>query len=292
MSTRPVSDLPERLDQALAFPAGAPASHVEAEIAPLITLAGEVTSTLQPPPPSGSYVAAAKARLLQRATPGAAARSRRKPARRARLLWRLAAAGMFLVLATLGTGLGVAQASAGALPGDPWYGAKRGLEQIQLALAFGDEAEASLRVQLATRRLEETQTVLEAGRTSEAASLLGEYQAQVDSIVRLASQASIQGQLHGLQRALAAHQLTLERIQARASASDQEGLGGAIVGARHSQEVLETLIGGGSPSDLAPGQRDRPNDKPERGRGHGKDRSARGRGQSNNQPERTPGPPP
>src|SRR3990167_8561005 len=51
--------------------------------------------------------------------------------------------------------LSVANVSAHALPGDTFYSVKIGMEKAQLALAFTSQQRANLKVEFASRRLEE-----------------------------------------------------------------------------------------------------------------------------------------
>lgn len=78
------------------------------------------------------------------------------------LRWVLASAAVALVV--LAGGLGVARASANALPGQPLYAVKRAVEQTRLALAFSDETRAELHLAYAQRRARELALLVSAGR--------------------------------------------------------------------------------------------------------------------------------
>lgn len=72
----------------------------------------------------------------------------------------------FAVLALALVGFGVATASAGSLPGDPLYGVKRTVEQVQLSLTSA-EARPALEREFEQRRLAETQAVVAQQREAE-----------------------------------------------------------------------------------------------------------------------------
>jgi len=76
---------------------------------------------------------------------------------------RLAALAFSLLVVML---VGVRAASARALPGDVLYPVKRGLERVQLALAFDPAARERMLVEQAERRRAETQSVLGLRRTT------------------------------------------------------------------------------------------------------------------------------
>ncbi len=79
-----------------------------------------------------------------------------------------------LVLVLGGAGM-TAQAAAGALPGDALYGVKTGLEQARLSLTNAADAQVRLYLELANRRLEEMDALVEAGRYTEVAPLAEDF---------------------------------------------------------------------------------------------------------------------
>ncbi len=197
----------------------------------------------------------------------------------------VALAGVTLVVMLLGGGLGVAYAAGDALPGDPLYAAKRGLELLQLALTSSPGHRANLRARFAGERLQEAETLLAAGREAEVDSLLSEYQSELAAMIDLAQQATDVEHVQGLQRALAAQEQALARFLERSNGTGEQAVGAAIEEARHSQAVLESLLEGGSPSDLAPGQQGRGTETPDDGNGQG-----HGQGQGGGRWRRTPTP--
>lgn len=103
--------------------------------------------------------------------------------RRARRAWPLAlfafrlrpiAVTAAVALVLLG---GSGYAAAGSLPGDPAYGLKRAAEEVELALAAGDEARVRVLAAQSERRLEELQR--SAARPDRSPTASAEYQAAV-----------------------------------------------------------------------------------------------------------------
>ena len=262
----------EQFEQALAdaLPRQGPGGR---GLDPLVELAVEVREALTPPAPSVAFAAHARTHLVHRlARPTAAAvRRAARPLPAPRRIWQPALAGLILVVTLLGGGLGVAYAAADALPGEALYGAKRGLEQLQLALTSNPGSQASLRAGFASERLQEAEALLAAGREAEADGLLGEYQSEIGEMISLAQQSFDAERVQGLQQALSAQEEALRRFLAQTGDAGQQAAGAAIEEARHSQAVLEALLEGGSPSDLAPGQLRRGTETPDAGNGRGQE---------------------
>ncbi|MCX4748334.1 DUF5667 domain-containing protein [Kitasatospora sp. NBC_01287] len=97
---------------------------------------------------------------------GAAPRQRRHRAERVgqRRRWgrRFAITGLVAGV-TVGSFAGVATASSGALPGDPLYGMKRGLEGLRLDLAGSDSERGELLLDQASTRLAEARSLVGRG---------------------------------------------------------------------------------------------------------------------------------
>jgi hypothetical protein len=91
---------------------------------------------------------------------------------------RLAFAGAVAV-ALLAGGLTAAAASDSSLPGDPLYGVKLQVEQVQLALTFDSAARARLQLHFADMRLDEAQRLFAMGRTQDGVRLVNQYDAAV-----------------------------------------------------------------------------------------------------------------
>jgi hypothetical protein len=84
--------------------------------------------------------------------------------RRPRWTRRLAAGGLSLGVAAGALG-GVAAASTGALPGDTLYGVKRGMEDVRLDMASGDEDRGKVYLDLASTRMQEANRLMERQRS-------------------------------------------------------------------------------------------------------------------------------
>ncbi len=78
---------------------------------------------------------------------------------------------------------GVAQAAYDAAPGDLLYGPKRALEEVQLRLTLDAEARAELRNELAERRMQEVQTLIQKRDQAHLPDALGEYGNAVGALV-------------------------------------------------------------------------------------------------------------
>jgi hypothetical protein len=150
----------DALAGALDGPAGA-AVAAEPAVVPLRALAEQLQAL--PLGPRPEFRDALRTRLMAVAAvaePDLAAPLFASPAERARAWvegWRVqrslaaTAAGMAAVVGIAGVGV----ASSRSLPGDPFYGVKRGAEGVQLSLARGDVAKGERHLQFAETRLEE-----------------------------------------------------------------------------------------------------------------------------------------
>src|SRR5262245_36981030 len=125
------------------------------ELRPLLEAAGALHSWQAP-----ALSAAARAAAREQAHAALAARQARPRPWSWAWLWgwggaRLAlplALALVLLLGTLGIGVAAAQSS---LPGQPLYGLKRQSEQLRLQLANDAEQTVELRLQFASRRIDE-----------------------------------------------------------------------------------------------------------------------------------------
>ncbi|HKZ54806.1 MAG TPA: CARDB domain-containing protein [Anaerolineales bacterium] len=142
-------------------------------LAPLLETASDLHAHLSPEGPTRQFVATSGIRLANRLQVeakrerlGREQAERRPQPRRQRLGLRpiYALASALVVLLICVSGAGVFSASAGALPGDPLYGVKRGVEEVRLVLSLSDQGDAELLTQFAARRLSEAQGLLQGGR--------------------------------------------------------------------------------------------------------------------------------
>jgi len=122
------------------------ASYPEAaeELRALLSLASDLQQSLGPTNPRPDFVASSSTRMANRLRARASRRHSQKPEpRRPAHRWlprpAYALASLALVLALLGSGVGVVAASASSLPGDALYGVKRAGEQVRLALSITPE---------------------------------------------------------------------------------------------------------------------------------------------------------
>lgn len=95
------------------------------------------------------------------------------------LAWAAAVTLTLFFLVT--TGVVTARAADAALPGDVLYPIKTGLEQARLAITTSPPERLNLYLKYADRRLQEADQLLEVGRYSDVARVVGELEANVRS---------------------------------------------------------------------------------------------------------------
>ncbi len=161
-----------------------------------------------------------------------------------------------LVLALLAAGGGSAAASS--LPGDPAFGLKRALEEVQVALAPDDATRLDTLVTQSDRRLGDLETAA-AGRPSATAPATDEYRAAVGrldaALATLIARPATPASAAAVARASAGsadHLAALQALAARLPASAQPGIQRAI-------EAQQTVHG---KSGNAPGRRGEPGGVP------------------------------
>lgn len=180
-----------------------------------------------------------RARLLDAPGPGAMT-SPAPPVRpgagvrRARLV-----AGLSLT-AALGLG-GTASASASALPDDPLYDVKRGVERVQLYLAVTDQRRGRLHLAAAGTRLSEAQQLLDRSQDTPDASVRVATEQQVEALLGQAATSAVAGeklllaamdleeepdpdQLRALDEALTLSHRQVETLAGRLSGAGQQEL--------------------------------------------------------------------
>jgi hypothetical protein len=141
-------------------------SSLVAEAATALTQSAAPATVPAPPVAAGESVWVGTARLVT----SLASQSRRRVA---------------VVLAALVTSIslvGMTSASASALPGDSLYPVKRGVESVQLAFHRGDGSRGAFLLELANRRLAETNGLTQrtSAPPSAKADALGDYAKQAD----------------------------------------------------------------------------------------------------------------
>jgi hypothetical protein len=219
-------------------------------------LALRVRESLAPPAPSAAFTNSARRRLLHR-LPRETARSQPRIRPTSGALRRLAFAVASVLMAfTLGTA-GVAYAAQETIPGDALYGVKRGIETARWSLTENPQSRAALLSNLAAERMREVQGLVEAGREALLAPTLGDYEQTLDQLQAVADALPESMRTQVLSQATARvqqHQQVLERLLEQVPSQAAPAIQQAIERSSHSQEVLEALQRGESPSDLAPGQ--------------------------------------
>src|SRR3989337_1713397 len=124
------------------------------QLGPLLRTALQAGDLLAPSGPTAAYQAASEGRLLNQ-----------------------------LRAAQIGSGVGVAGAAAGSLPGDRLYGVKRGLEEVSLALSRTSAGDAGLLLGFAERRLAEAEALIEIGRDDDLPAALAGYERELSRLL-------------------------------------------------------------------------------------------------------------
>lgn len=223
------------------------------DLRPLLLAAARAREQLSPAGPTAQYRASSRARVLNltRAYP-----KRRLPAKPPRtwLAWRPAYAlsALLLMLALLGGSVSLAYASGQALPGDPLYGLKRGIEQAALVISPSAAGDARLLLRHAERRVEELQELLEADRLDDLEPAISGYRAALDQALALSG--TDLEQLVPLDEALGRHETALLAVLERVPAQAVPAISDALEHTGKARRAVEEILGGEHPSDSAPGQ--------------------------------------
>lgn len=187
-----------------------------------------------------------------------------------------------LVLALLAAGGGSAAASS--LPGDPGFGLKRAVEEVQVAFAPNDVARLEARVTQSDRRLGDLETAA-AGRPSATAPATDEYRAAIGrvdaALAKILTEPATPARDAAIARASAAsadHIAMLQALASRLPAAAQQGIQRAI-------EAQQAVHG---KSGHAPGRSDDPSAAPGSNPGDPGDPASPGGGR----PADVPGDPP
>jgi hypothetical protein len=264
-----------------------------------LSIALQTRELLSPPQPSEEFISQTKIRLLNQIHAKQSKSQQTKPketkGRLGFLRPKLAYISLIIALALLISGLGVASASASALPGDLLYNVKLGIEETRLFISQDPTSDADLLIHFADTRLDEVLALADTSRDDDVALALAGYEDIVSKLIDLTEDEKLTGEdetLNKIHYGLDHHQEVLQGILQRAlekatlSGNTLRGLQNAIQKSGHGKEIIEYKQNGGSPSDLAPGQNKTP--KPENENQGG---SSDNRG-GENDPDRTPGPPP
>ena len=247
---------------------------------PLLALTLRVNETLAPEKPDAQFVRNAKIRILNRVSASTASissenhqpkRTRRIDFRRRR--WSTVIAGIVIAAMLFGSGFGMKQASASALPGDTLYPVKRAGEEIQLALSFTANGDIALLYEFADYRLEEAQTLSEEGRFDDLGIALEGFEDAMSMLEGIAQEGEIGNGKLDLAKIQAMHEKHIQvlgQVREQVPENARAAIDHAIERSGRSQEVLKVIQEGGKPSDLAPGQlkdkpeKDKDKEKPEK----------------------------
>ncbi len=255
-----------------------------------LTIALQTHDLMSPPEPSEEFKARTKIRLMNqvRAMQSKSLPSDTKKPKRLFGVLRpaFAYASLLVAFVLMASGIGVASASASALPGDLLYGVKLGIEETRLAFSQNPVSDAELLIEFANRRIDEVIVLTEAKRASDVDQALVGYEDVISRIINLSGEGDLDNETETLDKihfGLEHFQKTLQRTLENAPSSAIKGLENAIEKSVHGKDVIENIRSGASPSDLAPGQLDKDKEN------QGNPPDDRGGG---NDSDRTPGPPP
>ena len=199
------------------------------EIRPLLVLVAGLRAARPALEPRPDFVRTLGLRLRRRtpAPPDRVVESHRP--RRAVGLRPVAVLLTALLIALAGLGsIGIAQASAAALPGDGLYGVKRGMEEIRLALAWTPASDARLLGAFADERLEEVEALADAGRMGDLETALDAYTVAVGRLAK-AVEVPAAGGTDELLDKLTHHIAVLEDVQSHVPPTAQESIERAIL---------------------------------------------------------------
>jgi HAMP domain-containing protein len=174
-------------------------------------------------------------------------------------LWRPAFA-LIAALATCGilsVSVGAAYASGDALPGDPLYGLKRGIERARIALSLSSAGDAELLLGFANERLQEAEELVALGRVGDLEEALAGYEDALDALLALSDEIPVEGgpgSLAGVEDEISRNLIALERVRERVPAAAAEAIDRVIERALERQEEVEQTIEHGRPEGTPPGQ--------------------------------------
>lgn len=228
---------------------------------PLLVLGHEMQLFLSPSSPSSEFARNSAIRIQNRLRSRRTAEQRRSTRRvNKNTKWFLRPAYVLavltLVISLLASGVGVVSASAASLPGDALYPLKRAREQVALSLSFTNEGDEALLTEFAEERLDEAEALIEQHRLEDLPTALAGFESALDQLDDLVNETEDQqpGSLEHLQARLDKHIEVLHQVMEKAPEQAQEALQNAIEKSSHSRDVIESVRGGGQPSDNAPGQ--------------------------------------
>jgi hypothetical protein len=234
------------------------AGAADEELKELSALAMEVKRSLEVPGPRQAFRRAAKARILREMRLRAAERtSTPAPTPRVSILRpAYILASLALVIAFLTTGIGVGHAAGNALPGEALYGVKQRIEQGRLLLSITEEGDFQLLSEFADERLFEIERLVSMGRDELVGSTAADYEAILLELTTMAVGFGGAGEpsFEHVRDQLQHHIDVLDEVREKVPENAKAAIDKAIERSSHSQDVINALESGESPSDLAPGQ--------------------------------------
>jgi tetratricopeptide (TPR) repeat protein len=180
--------------------------------------------------------------------------SQSKAIRRPRWSWKPAytLASLLIAITLLAGSFGVAYASGEALPGDTLYGVKRGLERVSLAFSTSAAGDSRLLLQHAESRLAEVQQLIELKRQEHLGAALSAYE---DTVAQALENAGSNLEALGdLDDALEKHQQVLQEVMENAPEQALPGLSRALEHSQQGKKIVDQILQGADPSEIAPGQ--------------------------------------
>lgn len=283
----------DRLDEALERrPPGA--EGLDPETAGLVRLASNLRQ-LAPPPSELAARRRVWARLLPglrwhhavRYPAGRSTTGARHPARRT----AFALTGLLVALGVLGASVGAAWAAGDALPGDPLYPLKRGIERARISLSWTREGDAALWVGYAQERLKEAEELVSRGRVGDLGVALNGYEEALDALVVLARGIPAEdgsGSLADIQEEISGSLEALERVRDHVPPAAADAIGEVIERATERQAEVEQGPGRGHPEATPPGQTRRATDQADGGPGNSGEPPGQDHGGGRPDHDRTP----
>jgi hypothetical protein len=201
---------------------------------------------------------------------------------------------LLAALGLLGASAGAAWASGDALPGDPLYPLKRGIERARIGLSWTSEGDAELWVEYAQERLMEAEELVSRGRVGDLGEALNGYEEALDALVMLADDIPVEdgpGSLAGVQDEISRNLEALERVRDRVPATAADAIGEVIERAAERQAEVEQAAGRGHPERTPPGQIRRATDQAQETPGNSGGPPSQDHGGGHSDHDRTPPPP-
>lgn len=217
-------------------------------VAPLLLCAHELNQVLAPDGPSEAYIESSVIRLSNllsaKLKPEALQEATKPHPRIWRSLYRpaFALAGLLVAILVIASSAGAAYAASVALPGDPFYELKRGMEEVRLGFSRSPENDLDLLSEFAAQRLEETQALLDAERVDDALQALDTYTALSQRASEIVLSMETSGQIidtSRYQNQLEQQQTRLDDLVQTAPAAAQTSLERALLQSEQTRRELQ-----------------------------------------------------